>query len=89
LGWGLVNKVVPADQLKAEVRAWADQMLQFSPTSIKVLKQSFNTDTEQFMAIGQMAVTTLKLFGETDEAKEGITAFNEKRQPDFSSYRGN
>jgi naphthoate synthase len=89
LDWGLVNKVVPADQLKAEVRAWADQMLQFSPTAIKVLKQSFNTDTEQFMAIGQMAVTTLKLFGETSEAKEGITAFNEKRQPDFSSYRGN
>lgn len=89
LDWGLVNKVVPADQLKAEVRAWADQMNQFSPTAIKVLKQSFNTDTEQFLAIGQMAVTTLKLFGETEEAKEGITAFNEKRQPDFSSYRGN
>jgi naphthoate synthase len=89
LDWGLVNKVVPADQLTAEVRAWADHMLQFSPTSIKVLKQSFNTDTEQFMAIGQMAVTTLKLFSETEEAKEGITAFNAKRQPDFSAYRGN
>lgn len=89
LDWGLVNKVVPADQLKAEVRAWADQMLQFSPTAIKVLKQSFNSDTEHFVAIGNMAITTLKLFGETPEAKEGITAFNEKRQPDFSAYRGN
>jgi naphthoate synthase len=89
LDWGLVNKVVPADQLKAEVRAWADQMLQYSPTALKVLKQSFNVDTEHMVAIGQMAITTLKLFGETDEAKEGITAFNEKRQPDFSPYRGN
>jgi naphthoate synthase len=89
LDWGLVNKVVPSDQLKAEVRAWADQMLQFSPTAIKVLKQSFNTDTEHMIAVGQMAITTLKLFGETDEAQEGITAFAEKRQPDFSSYRGN
>jgi naphthoate synthase len=89
LDWGLVNKVVPADQLKAEVRAWADQMLAFSPTALKVLKQSFNVDTEHMVAIGQMAITTLKLFGETDEAKEGITAFNDKRQPDFSAYRGN
>jgi naphthoate synthase len=89
LDWGLVNRVVPADQLKDEVRAWADQMLQYSPTALKVLKQSFNVDTEHMVAIGQMAITTLKLFGETDEAKEGITAFNEKRQPDFSSYRGN
>lgn len=89
LDWGLVNRVVPADQLKDEVRAWADQMLQYSPTALKVLKQSFNVDTEHMVAIGQMAITTLKLFGETDEAKEGITAFGEKRQPDFSTYRGN
>jgi len=88
MDWGLVNKVVPADQLRAEVRAWADQMLKFSPTALKVLKQSLNTDTEHFMGIGAMAYTTLKLFGETEEAQEGITAFNEKREPDFSKYRG-
>lgn len=89
LDWGLVNKVVPADQLKAEVRAWADTILQYSPTALKVLKQSFNTDTEQFLAIGNMAYTTLKMFSESAEAKEGINAFNEKRQPDFSAFRGN
>jgi naphthoate synthase len=88
LEWGLVNKVVPADQLRAEVRAWADQMLKFSPTALKVLKQSLNTDTEHFMGIGSMAYTTLKLFGETAEAQEGIAAFNDKREPDFSKYRG-
>jgi 2-ketocyclohexanecarboxyl-CoA hydrolase len=85
--WGLVNKVVPADQLKAEVRAWADEIMQLSPTALKVLKQSFNTDTEHFAAIGQMAYSALKLFGESAEAQEGITAFNEKRKPDFASYR--
>ncbi|HEY2057331.1 enoyl-CoA hydratase-related protein [Amycolatopsis sp. NBC_01480] len=89
LDWGLVNKVVPADKLHDEVRAWADQILQYSPTALKVLKQSFNTDTEHMVSIGNMAYTTLKLFGETDESKEGIRAFNEKRQPDFSAYRGN
>ena len=87
--WGLANKVVPLDQLHAEVRAWADEILHLSPTSLKVLKQSFNADTEHFAAVGQMAYSTLSMFGESDEAKEGITAFNEKRQPDFSSYRGN
>ena len=87
--WGLVNKVVPADELKAEVRAWADEILMLSPTSLKVLKQSFNQDTEQFAALGQMAYSNLKLFGETPEALEGITAFNEKRTPNFAPYRGN
>ncbi|HET7399866.1 MAG TPA: enoyl-CoA hydratase-related protein [Intrasporangium sp.] len=89
LDWGLVNKVVPAEQLRAEVRAWADHILQFSPTALKVLKQSFNSDTEHFVAIGNMAYTTLKMFSESAEAKEGIAAFNEKRQPDFSRFRGN
>jgi naphthoate synthase len=87
--WGLVNKVVPADQLKAEVRSWADEILRLSPTALKVLKQSMNTDTEHFAGIGQMAYSSLKLFGDSEEAKEGITAFNEKRAPDFSAYRGN
>jgi naphthoate synthase len=86
--WGLANKVVPADELKAEVRSWADEILKLSPTALKVLKQSFNTDTEHFAGIGQMAYSALKLFGETDEAREGITAFNEKRSPEFASYRG-
>ncbi|SBW22760.1 enoyl-CoA hydratase-related protein [Protofrankia symbiont of Coriaria ruscifolia] len=87
--WGLVNKVVPADQLRAEVRAWADEILLLSPTSLKVLKQSMNTDSEHFAGIGQMAYSSLKMFSDSAEAKEGITAFNEKRAPDFSAHRGN
>jgi 2-ketocyclohexanecarboxyl-CoA hydrolase len=87
LDWGLVNKVVPAAELHAEVRAWADEIMQLSPTALKVLKQSFNTDTEHFAGIGQMAYSALKLFGETEEALEGITAFNEKRKPDFAAHR--
>ncbi|MEW1822199.1 enoyl-CoA hydratase-related protein [Arthrobacter sp. NPDC080031] len=87
--WGLANKVVPAGQLQQEVREWADEILKLSPTSLKVLKQSFNADTEHFAGIGQMAYSSLKLFGDTEEANEGITAFNEKRAPEFSNYRGN
>ncbi|ODU07130.1 MAG: 1,4-dihydroxy-2-naphthoyl-CoA synthase [Pseudonocardia sp. SCN 72-86] len=87
MDWGLVNKVVPAAELRSAVREWADTMLTYSPTALKVLKQSFNTDTEHLISIGNMAYTTLKLFGETEEAQEGITAFNEKRQPSFGKYR--
>ena len=85
--WGLVNKVVPAGRLRDEVREWADEILKLSPTALKVLKQSFNSDTEHFSGIGQMAYSALKLFGESPEAQEGITAFNEKREPQFGQYR--
>ncbi|MFB9073563.1 enoyl-CoA hydratase-related protein [Citricoccus parietis] len=85
--WGLANKSVPMDQLHAEVRSWADEILKLSPTALKVLKQSFNSDTEHFAGIGQMAYSTLRLFGETEEALEGITAFNEKREPDFRAHQ--
>ena len=79
--WGLVNKVVPADQLKSEVRAWADEILMLSPTALKVLKQSFNTDTEQFASVGQMAYSTLKMFGETPEAQGRHHRVQRETQP--------
>jgi naphthoate synthase len=85
--WGLVNAVVPSAELKAEVRRWADEMLEKSPTALKVLKHSFNADSESISGIGGMAFDSLELFVKTDEAREGVTAFNEKRPPDFSSYR--
>lgn len=86
--WGLVNEVVPLADLYSEVRSWADEILALSPTALKVLKQSFNTDTEHFASVGSLAYSYLKTFGESAEALEGINAFNEKRSPDFSAYRG-
>jgi naphthoate synthase len=85
--WGLVNAVVPAAQLKAEVRKWADEMLVMSPTALRFLKQALNVDTEQAVATGAIAVTGLINFGETPEASEGVRAFAEKRPPNFGQYR--
>lgn len=88
LDWGLVNAVVPQAELMAEVRKWADVMLNHSPTAMKVLKQSMNLDTEQFASAGQLAFSSLVMFTASAEAKEGMNAFNEKRAPDFSPFRG-
>jgi naphthoate synthase len=85
--WGLVNRVVPAADLRAEVRRWADEMLAKSPTALKVLKHSFNADSEAIAGIGAVAFDALDLFVTTPEAREGVDAFAEKRSPDFASYR--
>ncbi len=85
--WGLVNAVVPKAELRGEVRRWADEMLSKSPTALGVLKHSFNADSESIAGIGTMSFDTLGLFVGSDEAKEGVKAFNEKRPPDFAPYR--
>jgi 2-ketocyclohexanecarboxyl-CoA hydrolase len=85
--WGLVNKVVPAAELRDEVRRWADEILALSPTALRFVKQSFNTDTEHLAGVGQLAFSGLELFVDSDEAREGVTAFGEKRQPDFARFR--
>ncbi len=85
--WGLVNRVVPLAELRDEVRTWADEMLEKSPTALKVLKHSFAADTESIAGIGALAFDSLGLFVRTAEAREGLEAFAEKRPPDFSKFR--
>lgn len=85
--WGLVNKVVPLAELKDEVRKWADEILEKSPTAITALKFSFNADTESIAGISALSMLNLSMFVESEEAKEGLDAFNEKRPPDFSRFR--
>jgi 2-ketocyclohexanecarboxyl-CoA hydrolase len=86
LGMGLVNAVVPHDQLDAEVKKWCDEILLMSPTAIALAKRSFNVDTEMIRGISSFAMQALKLYYDTDEAKEGGNAFREKRKPDFRKY---
>jgi naphthoate synthase len=85
--WGLVNRVVPAAGLRDEVRRYADEILALSPTALRFLKQSLNMETEHLAGSGQLAFTGLELFVESDEAREGVAAFAEKRPPDFRGAR--
>lgn len=83
--WGLVNRVVESDKLIDEAHAWATEILDLSPTSLRFLKASFNADSEHIAGIGQLAFAGLDQFITTDEAKEGSEAFAEKRKPRFRS----
>ncbi len=85
--WGLVNEIVPLAELRTAVRRFADEMLDKSPTALRVLKHSFNADSESIAGIGTLAFDHLDLFVRSDEAREGVEAFNEKRTPDFRRFR--
>ena len=88
LAMGMVNAVVPHDQLDAEVRKWCDEILMMSPTAIALAKRSFNVDTEMIRGISSFAMQALKMYYDTEESKEGGRAFREKRKPDFRKYAG-
>ncbi len=86
LAMGLVNAVVPHDQLDAEVAKWCAEIMEKSPTAISIAKRSFNADSENIRGIGAMGMQTLKLYYDSDESREGVNAFNEKRKPDFRKH---
>jgi 2-ketocyclohexanecarboxyl-CoA hydrolase len=83
LDMGLVNAVVPHDQLDSTVDEWCAELLQRSPTAISIAKRSFNADSDNIRGIGNMGLQALALYYQTDEAREGTSAFLEKRKPDF------
>jgi 2-ketocyclohexanecarboxyl-CoA hydrolase len=86
LAMGLVNAVVPHDQLDAEVTKWCAEIMEKSPTAISIAKRSFNADSENIRGIGAMGMQTLKLYYDSDESREGVNSFNEKRKPDFRKF---
>ena len=86
LAMGLVNAVVPHERLDAEVQQWCDEICDKSPTAIAIAKRSFNMDTAHQSGIAGMGLYALKLYYETDESREGVRAFQEKRKPDFRRY---
>jgi dihydroxynaphthoic acid synthetase len=85
--WGLVNEVVPREQLLDTAREWARKMGSYSPTALRFLKHSFNADTDHLGGISHLAFDGLSLFSVSEEGMEGARAFAEKRPPDFRRFR--
>ena len=83
---GLVNAVVPLDRLEEETVAWCREMLALSPFALRLLKASFNAAEDGLAGIQQLAHDTNLLFYGSDEAREGRTAYAEKRKPDFGKF---
>ena len=85
LSMGLVNAVVPLQELEAEGVRWAQEVLQHSPTAIRCLKAAFNAETDGLAGLQELAGQATHLFYRTEEGQEGRNAFLEKRDPDFSA----
>ncbi len=86
LEMGLINAVVADDELDAEVARWCEELVARSPTAIAIAKKSFNADTDNIKGIAGLGMQALKLYYATDESKEGVSALNEKRDPDFRKF---
>ncbi|ASN04912.1 1,4-dihydroxy-2-naphthoyl-CoA synthase [Virgibacillus necropolis] len=86
LDMGLINTVVPLEELETETMQWCTEILEKSPTALRFLKASFTADTDGLAGLQQMGGDATLLYYTTDEAKEGRDAFKEKRKPDFKQF---
>ncbi|MEP0916560.1 1,4-dihydroxy-2-naphthoyl-CoA synthase [Leptolyngbya sp. DQ-M1] len=86
LEMGLVNTVVPVDQLEAEGIQWAQEILEKSPIAIRCLKAALNADCDGQAGLQELAGNATMLYYMTEEGSEGKQAFLEKRKPDFRKY---
>jgi naphthoate synthase len=86
LGWGLVNAVVPVDQLEDETIRWCREMLKMSPLALRLLKAGYNAGVDGLAGVQHLAGDATLLYYMTEEAQEGRDAFVDKRDPDFTRF---
>lgn len=86
LEMGLVNTVVPVEQLETEGVQWAQEILEKSPIAIRCLKSAFNADCDGQAGLQELAGNATLLYYMTEEGSEGKQAFLDKRKPDFRQY---
>ena len=84
--WGLVNAVVPIEDLEIETVAWAREMLALSPLALRMLKAAHNAADDGLAGIQQLAGDATLLFYMSEEAQEGRDAYKERRVPDFTRF---
>jgi len=83
---GLVNKVVPLDQLEDTTVEWCKKMMKRSPFALRMIKMGLNAELDGQAGIQELAGNATLLYYMTEEAQEGKNAFLEKRDPDFGKY---
>jgi naphthoate synthase len=86
LSWGLVNTVVPLEELEEETIRWAREMLALSPLALRLLKAGANAGVDGLAGVQQLAGDATLLYYMSEEAQEGRNAYVEKRRPDFSRF---
>ncbi|HEY9863037.1 MAG TPA: 1,4-dihydroxy-2-naphthoyl-CoA synthase [Candidatus Obscuribacterales bacterium] len=86
LDMGLINHVVPVEQLESEGIEWAQEILEKSPIAIRCLKAAFNADCDGQAGLQELAGNATLLYYMTEEGSEGKQAFLEKRSPNFRQY---
>ncbi|KKA43987.1 MULTISPECIES: 1,4-dihydroxy-2-naphthoyl-CoA synthase [unclassified Salinivibrio] len=86
---GLVNTVVPLDELERETVRWCREVLQHSPMALRCLKAALNADCDGQAGLQELAGNATMMFYMTDEGQEGRNAFNEKRRPEFDRFPRN
>lgn len=85
LQMGLINKVVPFNELEDEVVSWANTIMEHSPLAIRMIKAGLNAELDGQSGIQELAGDATMLYYMTDEAQEGGKAFLEKRKPNFNT----
>ncbi|WP_346853940.1 1,4-dihydroxy-2-naphthoyl-CoA synthase [uncultured Draconibacterium sp.] len=86
LEMGLVNKVVPHEELEDVTVEWCHKMMQHSPLALRMIKAGLNAELDGQVGIQEFAGNATMLYYMTEEAQEGKHAFLEKRKPDFKKY---
>lgn len=83
---GMVNEVVPHNELEDTAYQWAQEILEKSPTAIRMIKFAFNLVDDGLVGQQVFSGEATRLAYMTDEAEEGRNAFLEKRKPDFRKF---
>lgn len=86
LAMGLINHVVPYEELEATTIEWCKKILEHSPLAIRCLKSALNADCDGQTGLQELAGNATLLYYMTEEAQEGHKAFLEKRKPDFNKF---
>jgi 1,4-dihydroxy-2-naphthoyl-CoA synthase len=85
LGW--INRVVPDGTLDAAVDEWCARLMEMSPQSLRIAKTSLNFESDKLLPSYTHGIEMLCATYGSEELREGMTAFLEKRKPDFNKFR--